>query len=242
MGTFEQDLWDIPSDVPSQVEAETKEWYRVPAGIYSATFGRINPKYKDMNGKGCDSDYPGAIFDHASIPLWLIETHGTPEKPQQVAILGKDLQIPPVRKVQELYYPMFISWKKEDQWKNVALFNAFELPGVPESKVILTNPANPQKKIVNFKALPKYYGMVVRFNLVMSDKGNVFVDSKSFPMTPTGERISLEKMKAFEEAINIKVEAERQERNANQSQSGGGSYTPPADSGEDSSNLDDFLQ
>jgi len=236
MGTFEQDLWGIPDDVPTQVSAESVEYYKLPPGIYIAVFGRLMPKYKNQDNKFCNAEEPGAMFSHATIPQWLIESHGTATSPEKKTILGYDLKIPD-RPSSELYYPLWVSWDKDDQWKNISMFGKFSLPNDPEAKVIIPSPEKPSMKIVNFKALTKYYGMQVKFNIVHSDIGNPYIDSKNMPMKIVGDRIPLDKMKAFEEQMNIKFEKERALRNAN-SQSA--EYTPPVSDEEDSS-LDDFL-
>lgn len=229
------DIMGLPEGIPEQLEAETTSYYKVPAGIYIAVFGRLNPKYKDMNNKGCNADYPGATFSHCSIPLWLVETHGTSDKPIKQNILGMDLKIPTDRRVSELYYPLYVSWNPEDQWKNVQAFGSLELPNDKSSKIITPTPGKPQIKTVNFKALTKYYGIPVRFGILWSAKDSPYID-KNFPLSIVGDRIAPEKMKLFEEAINAKVEKERAER-----QSSGKEYTPPSDDIEGSNDLDSFL-
>lgn len=229
-------------DVPDQVEAEAPLYYKVPAGIYVVAFGRLTPKYQDINKKPCEPGTPGSIFTHATVPLWLIESHGTPELPKNETILGSKLVIPDGKKVNELYYNLFISWDKKDQWRNIKLFDSFEIKGNPNAKMVINNP-NGQGKVVRLKSLSYYYGRLAQINLMWSEKEFVFIDTKNSTVKLLDHSIRPEDMMEFEAKINAKVEKERAERQAQQSSSNeGGSYTPPAtDFNEDASDLDSFL-
>ncbi|MHB8362886.1 MAG: hypothetical protein ACYDBX_04685 [Patescibacteria group bacterium] len=238
MATFEE-LMGLPNGIPEKMEARTVEYYKTPAGIYMAIIGRLQPKYKDINGKSCEEGTEGAVFSHCTIPWWLVEYLGTPSEPKHETILGMSLKLPD-RKIAELYYPLYVSWNPDDQWKNVNTFQNFELKDDKDSKVIIPNPAKPSMKIVNFKALPKYYGMPIRFAVTTSKAGNPYLDTKNYPITIINDRISLEKMKVFEEEVNMKIQKERAEREADKQQT---EYTPPADTQfEETNDLDGFLK
>lgn len=226
--------WD---DIPNEVEADVPQYYKVPAGIYVVAFGRMTPKFKDINGKPCDQGAVGSTFSHATIPLWLIENHGTASNPVKESILGSQLTIPSDKKVSELYYNLFISWEKNDQWKNVNLFKDFKIQGVPNSEVVIPNPSG-QGKVCRLKSLQFYYGNLMQISILWSDKGNPYIDTKEYGVKLLPTKIPMEKMQEFEANINAKVEKERSERQKN-NESG---YTPPAEEfNEDAGSLDDFL-
>lgn len=229
-------------DVPDQVEADAPLYYKVPAGIYVVAFGRLTPKYQDINKKPCEPGTPGSVFTHATVPLWLIESHGTAEAPLNETILGSKLVIPEGRKTMELYYNLFLSWDKKDQWRNIKMFDDFQIKGNPNAKMVINNP-NGQGKVVRLKSLSYYYGRLAQINLVWSEKEFVFIDTKNSSIKLLDHSIIPEAMTEFESKINAKVEKERAERQSQQSQSdSGSSYTPPAtDFNEDASDLNSFL-
>lgn len=224
-------------DVPEQVEADVS-YYKVPEGSYIVVFGKLVPKYKDINGNSCEPGTPGSIFSHASAPLWLIEYHGTPSEPKKETILGWNLEIPENKKVMELYFNLYISWDKRDQWKNINLFKDFSLKHQPMSKVVITDPSK-SGKIVRLKSLAYYYGCALYINILWSEKGTPYIDTKNKGVKILDEFIRPEKMIEFEKKISAKVEKEREERN---SQDKDKSYTPPSDKfNEDAEDLDSFL-
>ena len=229
-------------DVPDQVEADAPLYYKVPAGIYVVAFGRLTPKYQDINKKACEPGTPGSIFTHATVPLWLIESHGTAEKPLNETILGSKLVIPEGKKTMELYYNLFLSWDKKDQWRNIKMFDDFQIKGNPNAKMVINNP-NGQGKVVRLKSLSYYYGRLAQISLMWSEKEFVFIDTKNSSIKLLDHSISPEAMVEFESKINAKVERERAERQAHQSSSdSGGGYTPPAtDFNEDANDLNSFL-
>lgn len=222
--------WD---NIPDQVEADVPQYYKVPAGIYVIAFGKMLPKFKDINGKTCEQGTPGSSFSHASVPLWLIEYHGTAELPKNETILGSKLIIPDNKKVAELYYNLFISWDKADQWKNINMFKDFRLQR-PNSQVVVNNPSG-QGKVVRLKSLAYYYGKLMQINIIWSDKDNPYIDTKNSSIKILEASIKPELMMEFEAKINAKVEQERIDR---QSKPDGGGYTPPAT---DLDDLDSFL-
>lgn len=227
--------WD---DIPNEVEAE-QQYPKIAPGIYTIAFGRMTPKFKDINGKSCEQGTPGSSFAYASIPLWLIENHGTSAEPLKEIILGSGLVIPENKKVMELYYNLFISWEKKDQWKNVGLFKNFKLPDIPLSEVVIPNPSG-QGKVCRLKSLQYYYGHLMSITVLWSDKGNPYIDTKNSDIKILPTVIPIEKMQKFELEIKARVEKERDERQKNSESNS--SYTPPAqDFNEDAGNLDDFL-
>jgi len=225
-------------DIPDEVEADVPSYFKTPVGIWIMAFGRMMPKFKDINNKACEQGTPGSSFSHASVPLWLIETHGTAQAPKKETVLGMSLTIPEGKKVSELYYNLFISWEKGDQWKNTNMFKDFELKGIPNSKVVVPNPSG-QGKVVRLKSLQYYYGRLVQLNVLWSDKENPYIDTKNTPVKILDGFIKPEVMVEFESKINVKVEAERAARKPSQE----GGYTAPTSEefNADANNLNDFL-
>lgn len=219
-----------PDGVPDQVESTSFEYYKVPRGLYDVVIGKMRFLYQDINGKKCTADEPTAVFKgQATIPFWLLEWDGTADIPQKQNILGLSLQIPANKPVNELYFPNFLSWKPEDQWKNLKAYADFHIEGIPESKVVIINPSKPTSKTVNFKALAKYYyGMKAKINVLWSAKDNPFLDT-TYGIKLTGERMPLEKMTQFEVEIESKLAREKEERQQQQNQNKPSEYTPPAD-------------
>lgn len=164
--------YDLPEGV-GEVKAESFEYYRHPAGIYQAVFGRLNPKYKDLNGQKCEAETPGAYISHFTVPLWLLKFLGTSSAPTNKTLLqlgdGKII-VPEIGQAAELYFPLLIAYAPKDQWKNHKLFQSFTITGHDNFRVIAQNPNKPTEKITNFKAFPAYYGTQCKLVLELGAK------------------------------------------------------------------------
>ena len=188
--------YELPEDVPQQVEGESFDYYRHPAGIYLGAAGRLKLKYKDANDKTCGSSDIGARLVPGVLPLWIFEYLGTNTAPQTKMIISKDLVIPPSFTIPEVYYPQMISFDPKDQWKNAKLFGGWKADNLPP--IISPKPSKPSIKVTNFQAFPAYYGIQVKWLLVTNDRGSVYVDGgiqlQKLPRVPADKMTLLENM------------------------------------------------
>jgi len=211
MSDFYSDAGFVP-EIPKTVEGSQQEYHRFPSGAYTAFVGRLQFKFKDVNGKTVTHDVPGAKFSHGMLPLWVTKySVNNDPKPIQLLKVTDKILIPEGKRVQELYHNIFISWVPADQWKNAAIFGSWQIGGDARTKVIIPSLDNPLKKITNFEMLPHYYGYYVKFNLLTSEKGNTYVGKDGIKVL-NETKIHGDVLTAFESDIQKMVESERAER------------------------------
>lgn len=219
MSEFDKEVfgYDIPDDIPQQVEGTGGyEYYKHPAGLYLGFCGKLNFKYIGPDKKPCSSDVSGAILSHAILPLWINQYHGTTINPVTEEIINlKSLKLPD-RPLAECYYPVRVAFAPEEQWKNKNLFGAWFIQGNANLSIVGKHPSKPNLVLTNFKAFPAYYGVGVRFSIVVSDKGNTYIEGKKDSIgLMLDKRVPFDKMIEFEKLVDSKLEAERAEREAN---------------------------
>ncbi len=170
-------------DIPEPIESQSFEFYRHPEGDYIGTIGELKSAYKDVEGKKCTRETPGAQLNHLTLHIYIQRYLGTAQEPKDENVLGANLIIPsdssqPTGKVQtaKLYYSMYVSIKPKEQWKNVRMFGGFIIGKDDSTRVIQINPTNPGTKMVVFKNIARYYGAPVKFTLAKSDKGNIYIE------------------------------------------------------------------
>lgn len=222
--------YEMPDGV-GEVKSESFEYYRHPVGIYSAIFGRLNPKYKDLNGQKCTEDTPGATISHFIAPLWITKFLGIPSAPVNKAILAvsKDkILIPADVQAAELYYPLMISYNPKDQWKVHRIFESFAIPNHDSLRIVSQNPSKMTEKITNFKNFPAYYGIQIKFIIdpyISKNTGKESTILATLELLPQLPKIDGEIMHQLEADVNGLIEREIASRQSEQSDSG---YTPEA--------------
>jgi len=216
---YEQMGYELPPDMPNAVKEDKKEYYRHPGGIYHGFIGKIMLKYKTSDGKKVEAGTPGANLSHGILQIWITKYLGTAHASVNVEIIKPDLTFDK-RPVAELYYPQLITFLPKEQWKNVKLFDKFTL-GTNESKVIRPNVDKPTIKETVFKNFAYYYGVPVKFEILISDKGNTYINS-AIEIIEGAKRFSQQDMIALEREFERLLEAERESRKNQEQQ-----YTPP---------------
>jgi hypothetical protein len=225
---------ELPNDAPQSVETTNQSYYKHPIGTYTAFIGRLTAKYKDSEGKRCEPTDVGASFSHFILPLWIKKFMGSNAQPTIEQLITDKLELPN-RPITECYFPIVIMANdKKRMWQYHRMFESFKVIDKPELTVVKSNPANPQKKSMDFKALATYVGIPVKFVLdnSKSKKGNAYLDSL---MIESLSRPPIETLKGFELAVNTKVEAERQSRQKEDT------YVPPQAPSFDESELNDYI-
>jgi len=249
MSDFNKEVfgYEMPDDIPQEVEGTGFEYYKHPAGLYICFCGKLNFKYVGPDKKTCDAEAPGAVLSHAILPAWIHQYHGTTTKPVTEEIISLKTLDLPNRQLAECYYPIRVSFLKEEQWKNKNLFGGWFIQGNSHLNIIGNDPSKPNVIKTNFKAFPAYYGVGMRFTLAMSDKGNTYIDGKKDAIgLMLDKRIPTNLMLEFEKKVESKLAAERDEREANKNRPN--QEEPPETNfnelaGEEESNdLGDFLK
>jgi len=247
---YEEAGFEMPVGVESVTAEGGFEYYKFPAGLYRAVFGKMRPLYRNADKKSCEPTDIGAKLYSFQNYLWVTQYLGTsthPEKKDILIVKDSGIVIPEVQQMAELYYSNFISYLPEEQWREHKKFESFVIPGHEQHRIISPDPANPSKKKTNFKNFPFYYGMTVEFNLVLSAKGNPYMDS--FKLITDAQRVPVDMMKALEVEVDARIQREIEARKAKKDEG----YKPQSvettdftqftggDSASTSDGLDDFL-
>lgn len=214
--------YELPDDLPKQVEIVQQGFYQHPAGTYSGFMGKLTPKYKNAEGKNCSREDIGAVMSHCVVRLYINKFLGTTQSPTNEVLIGEDLSIPD-RQTSELSFPVIVSFNPNDTWRAIKQFEKFELNGSPDSKIIMTNPTNPQTKIIVPRNFAKYYGMKVNFELTFkatSEKQARYIDGA---IKLVGSRIQGDLAK-FETEMEAKYNDEVEQRKAERAE---GYVAPP---------------
>lgn len=226
---FDADIgmdYELPEGAPEQGEYEEFQFYRHPAGIYIGFIGKLHSKFKDGKGKACDSNMPGANFDHFQLPLWILKFLGSSTNPKSediITITDGNLILAD-RSVFEMYYGAYISTDPKRLWGYTKMFEDFKIPGHPKYNIIQQSGKNMATKVMNYSGFPAYYGLQCKFALTYkpkSEKQTRYIDGKIEILDFT-KRIPSDKLKLFEEAVDLKVKSEQKERAKQQD-----TYTPP---------------
>lgn len=238
--------YELPEDIPESKEFTEFEYYKHPAGMYVGFVGKLNPKYKDGEGKGCPKETPGALLSHFMLPFWTKQFLGSTSQPVQDKIISEELVLPD-RELHECYYNMYLTRDDKRLWSLKKTFLNWKIPGHPQYDIVVKG-TTPGSKKINYKAFPAYYGLPVKFGLTFnpkSEKQSRYVDGEIM-FLDMANRIPREKMQEFEKAVNIKLAKEREEREARGKDSGYKPETAPETdfdnmASSDSNDLDDFL-
>ena len=169
MPDFYQDMgYELPDEV-QPIKSEGFEYYQHPVGIYIGLFGKPILKYKDINGKACDSTTEGRKLDHINIPQWILKYLGAESTPvdKPVLSIGADMiHIPAgIAQTAELYFNFMISTDPKWQWSIQQKLESFAIPGHDELRLVTVNPNKMTEKYTNLRALPYYYGAPIQFTL-----------------------------------------------------------------------------
>uniref|UniRef100_A0A6H1ZKA2 Uncharacterized protein n=1 Tax=viral metagenome TaxID=1070528 RepID=A0A6H1ZKA2_9ZZZZ len=167
--------YELPDDLPGEVKNESFEYFRHPAGVYEGFIGKLVMKYKNANGDKVDATAPGAAISHTILNLWVKKYFGTSTAPVTETFLSDALEINPNLPLSSFYYPQMVTLVPQDQWKNIQLFETFKIPNNDKLRIIQINPQKPTEKYTVFKSFPAYYGCSISFEIVMSGKGNGFI-------------------------------------------------------------------
>lgn len=216
--------YELPDDLPTQVEVQQQGYYQHPAGTYQGFIGRIVPKYKNLEGKNCSKEEVGASMSHLTLRIYLQKFLGTTQAPVNQELLNDALTIPEGKTSSELYFPVNVSFNPSEAWRSIKQFEKFELPNAPESKIIQISPVNPMAKIIIPKNFPKYYGMKVNFDITFkagSEKQSRYIDGN---IQLIQQRLPMERLQEFEKEFEQKIEAEIEARKAERNNP---SYVPP---------------
>ena len=245
-------LYELPDNAPKQGEYEEFQFYRHPAGIYVGFIGKLISKFKDDKGKNCEPEMPGAVFDHFQLPLWILKflgSAGAPKTEELIKLSPEGDLILPDRSIFEVYYGSYISTDPKRLWSYAKTFEDFKLLGHPKYNIIQQSGKNMATKVLNYSGFPAYYGLQCKFALTFkpdSDKQTRYTDGK-IQILDVSKRFPMDKLNAFEQAVDIKIKAEQTERNQAKD-----NYTPdkPAEPDFDltggnentDDSLDDFLK
>lgn len=220
--------YELPPET-SDVKSDSFEYYRHPAGVYQGVFGKLTAKYKDGEGKKCDSTALGASLSHFTAALWIIKYLGILNKPENKPVLmykEDKFIIPPDTQPAELYFPLMISYNPKDQWKVQKLFEKFTIPGHEHLRLVKLNPVKPTEKSTNFPAFPAYYGVPIKFTIDLGQqKGSPYCSSIQMLDTP---RYNPEAIATLEKEIEQIIEMEKAKRQ-NQQQEYSAPPPPEAD-------------
>lgn len=182
MSDFEKELgYSLPDGI-EDVKAEQTEYYRHPAGIYKGVFGKLEPRYKNLDGKRCEPEEPGAYLSHFIAKILLLSYHKDKEVKKILSYHKSgthmekkpDMFIAPLGvKPVELYFPLTISYSPKEQWRNIKLFEKFIVNNVKIVEV-----GNKQtEKVIKFKNFPFFYGYGVDLVIAESKKGSTYAES-----------------------------------------------------------------
>ena len=237
---------ELPNDAPPSTESDSRTYYKHPIGTYVGFVGRLTAKYRDVNDKQCEPGDAGARFNHYIQPLWIKKYLGSNEEPKMIQYITDDLRLPNVP-LAETYYPLLISVDPERGWAYHKMFDSWKMVNRPDLTVVKANPANPSKKIMDYKALAQYLGVPIKWTLVTSvskktgKESSPYIDSL---IIESFDRVPYPLFTALETAVKNKVDDERAKR---QMEKNGDGYTipdaPPADFSDLNvgNELEDFL-
>lgn len=211
----------LPEGV-GEVKASSAEYYKHSAGTYKAYFGKLRPKYKDLNGKKCNQDDVGAALTHFVVRLWLIEKIGDNNFNYLKLDSNKKFIFNVEDDVSKLYFPLVISYMAKEQWKNIRLFDASYITDVENSKIVKLNPANPTEKIVNFNAFPLYYGMPCLIVIENGKQTGAPYVAKLTLSNDINRKLKADIMNDLENFVENKIIENRNANNNNET------YTPPS--------------
>lgn len=191
--------YEIPNNVPTEVESTQKGYYVHPAGTYKGVIGSLEFKFKDAEGNKCDMNYPGAVPTWAVLKVLLKSYLGDDNAPNKKEILGETLNVPEDMTAPELYFPIILSLQRKDQWQTERKFKNFKAPGLEDSEIVKGN-------VVRFNKFPLYYGLNVKMVAVKSPKsGKSYISSIALLDMP---REDIEKVKNVEQQVRDKLSAE----------------------------------
>lgn len=214
MTDFYEDMgYELPEEA-KPIKSEGFEYYKHPAGVYHGVFGKLIPKYKDINEKKCEPTDIGAHLSHYTATLWITEFLGNniEQKKKVVQFNGEDVTIPANTPSSHLYFPFMISTDPKWQWAIHQKFESWSLPGIENSKLVTVNPAKMTEKFTNVRAFPLYYGMPISFKIEIGEKkGSPYMASIKL-MGDVSNRIPFELMGKLEGKFNSLLESERADR------------------------------
>lgn len=245
--------YDIPQNIPKTTEGASFQYYQHPRGINDGFIGKLNAKYKDANGKACTQDAVGAQFSHFSLPLWIQIHRGTSSAPMERMLIKPNLELVDDVPVSELYFPLWLPVTKPSNWDDKMwgtrvwsiqnMFAKLKVKEMPQYDVVKEINGG-LKKITDYEALAKWYGIPVRFYIDYkedSQKQTRYITELNFINL---DRLPKDALTAFEARIDAKVDSERREREAKKD-----SYTadtPDVNTNDllndDAGELSDFLQ
>lgn len=193
--------YDIPENAPAEVKSDSPEYYKHPKGVYVGVISTLTYKYVNAENKKCNHDDIGAVAIRAILKILLKNVDGE-------QILGNDLVIPDNRTAPELYFPIMISLKREDQWRAERMFDGWSVDGIEDSQIV-------KDKLVRYKKFPLYYGLNVKLVINHGEKkGSPYVESIALLNYP---REDVEHVKEVVKAVDDKMAAEIDARKAQQS-------------------------
>ena len=204
--------YELPSNIVDAVAGEASfQFYKHKAGFYKGFVGKLVPRYKDMEGKKCESTIPGATLSHFNLTLWLVKYLGTADRPEEVQILNPDLTIPE-GDLRKFYVSHVISILPKDQWRNHRTFDTFMIPNHENSKIVQPNPADPSTKVTLFKNFPFYYGLPVNLTIEESTKRADSTFVTSVTITDYSKRVPKDLMQSLEQQYETRLQIEMEER------------------------------
>jgi len=211
--------YELPKNFNGEIKVETYEYYRHEAGHYKSYFGKLIPKYKNLEGIKCSSTDANAQLSHFTVRLWIISKDDNPVLP----LTDKGFDKSNIKDVASIYFPLVIPCNPKEQWKNVKLFDGSFIKGIEESKIIKVNPMKPTEKIINFNAFPLYFGMPCIFTIQLGQqKNSPFVSNLMLSSDPE-KQINTDFVEDIENFVDAKLAEAIKDR-----QQPDTTYTPPS--------------
>lgn len=208
------------------IEGSTQYFQHEP-GTLSALVGKLEVKYKDMEGKACDKTKPGATRSHA-IQHFIVYKDGKGE-----CINTNNWELDANSPYGRLVYSQYIPLEPDRQWQNKNVYNTFKIEGMPNLDIVQGG-KNDFKIFLN--NTPYFIGMPVQIILEQGKK-SVFVKEVTLQIHNLNKDLLI-KRKGLMDSIYVKLDAklsaEKAARDAKKSSS---DNIPPAEKPEDVSSL-----
>jgi len=167
-------------------------------GEYSGIVSKLTVTYKDIEGKKCEKNIPGAKPAFAGLKLIIVKD---PEK----QLIDNSLNIDFKEDFGRLNYNIYLSLDPEKQWQNVRLLKDFVCNNLPEADIIQGKKNDEDVHIAN---LPLYYGTPVKWEIIAGKKNadSRYIQNIELLDHQTLTKDLITKRKAVADSINAKLD------------------------------------
>lgn len=200
-------------------------------GEYQALVGKLEIKYKDVEGKACAKDKAGATKSHAIQQLIIFKD------PNGEPINVKDWTLDPNSPYGRFIYNQYVPLEADRQWQNKNMYQTFVIEGHPELDVITSEGGNFK---VNLANTVFYLGMPIKFIIGKSKNSkSAFLQEPNILIHNVSKEILLKRKQVIDMLygkLDAIKEAEKAKRDAEKAN--GADNLPPA---EQPASADDLL-